>query len=144
MRYKVSTNFNLDEFVNPMLYHTFGERSIHYVQKPVIIAAQLLRIKFGLAEINTWYDGGNKTDSGVREFDSAVGAGRSYHKYGGAIDIRFKDASPEDVRKYILGNQNVFLNVGITTIEDGTPTWTHIDSRNTNMKNIYVVPFWRK
>lgn len=148
------SNFNIKEFVPRRVYEYFGNKSIWFLDEDLIQLTQFMRVYFGESmRINDWHYGGNfqyrgfrpdpfyykKQESGLYE-DIRKGK-YSQHRYGRAIDCNFKKMTPDEARKEILDNQEMWLDCGLTVIEDGafSPTWLHFDIRNTGMSEILVV-----
>lgn len=154
-RIKVSPNFYLDEFVGKYIYNKFGAGAIIFVTEARIKRAEALRAMYGPIIINNWATGGPLQDCGYRDPDSKTGAFYSQHKLNNADDYHFvkfnglpkleKTAAYDKVRKDIVENPEMFLRLGITTIEAGTWSWLHADGRNTTglvkAGEIYVVPY---
>ena len=64
MRYKITPNFYLDEFINPETYNRFKERSTRYIRQELVIAVQLFRDIVGKGvTVNDWYNGGGYLES---------------------------------------------------------------------------------
>ena len=139
MRIKLNKYFNLDEFVPPETYSKFKSDAIWFTTKAIIESAFHLRTKFGECTINDWYIGGDYKYSGYRPITCRVGADNSLHRCGKAADLKFKNATPEEVRNYIKSNAPIFLALGLTTIESNTDSWVHIDCRTTNANYILEV-----
>lgn len=138
----VSEHFVIQEFVPPQIYEQFKENSIWFINPKVIAIAEFVRSFFKKpVTINNWHTGGTYTESGFRMPNTLTGAKLSAHKRGCAIDIKMPGVNYNDVRKAILDNEKLFMDAGITTIEDGTQTWLHVDCRYTNLNKILVVPF---
>ena len=139
---KVSEHFVIQEFVPESIFEKYKENSIWFINPQVFNMAEFIRAYFNKPIIiNNWNQGGTYQESGYRLPDTTTGAKLSQHKRGAAIDIKFEGANYSEVRKEILANEDKFLASGITTIEDGTATWLHIDCRFTMMNKILVVPF---
>jgi len=138
----LTKNFIIQEFVTPEIYKRFGENSIWFVDKRIITIADYLResLKTPIT-INNWHIGGQRNESGLRAGNTTTGASWSQHKYGRAVDLHFKGLKPEEVRNYIRKNFAVLSVMGLTTIEKDTPTWVHIDCRNTGIKTLLEVPY---
>ena len=138
----LSDHFVIQEFVPPQVYNQFKDNSIWFINPQVIKIAEFIRQYFNKSvTINNWHKGGTYTESGFRMPDTTIGAKLSAHKRGSAIDIKMPGVDYEEVRKTILANQKIFMDAGITTIEDGTDTWLHVDCRFTKLNKILVVPF---
>ena len=139
---KVSKNFELGEFVDPGTWQIRGEKSLELLDNRLISLAQFFHDYFQVAiTINNWQSGGQYKDSGLRTWLSKTGATYSQHKYGRAADLKLTGLDPEAVRAEIRKNWDKFKAAGLTTIEKDTPTWVHIDVRNTGIDNLLEVPF---
>lgn len=138
---KVSENFFLEEFIPNDIYLDNKDNCLRLIDSRIITIAQYLRDKFGSLTINDWNIGGHYSESGFRRFDTNTGAQFSQHKYGRAIDCKFKDKTPKEVSEYILNNQSEFLDIGLTVLENvnKTTTWLHCDCRTTGLNKIIVV-----
>lgn len=134
---KVSKNFHIKEFVPKEIYNKWGANSIWFVDERLIRLVQFLRDEFGPITIN----GGSYNLSGFRPPDSKIGGKLSQHRFGRAVDLKFKDHTVQDVYKAILKNESHWMNKGLTTMENiaATPSWLHIDIRNTGMDKIKIV-----
>lgn len=141
-RIKVSFNFYLDEFIDPITYSQYGANSIWFIDQRIITIAQLLRDISGKpVTINNWLTGGYYKESGLRRPATNTGAYLSLHKFGKAIDPKVKDLVVPEVHHLIHAFWPRFKEAGLTTIEDLalTPSWTHMDCRQTNLKEILIV-----
>ena len=141
-RLKVSDNFFLDEFIDPITYRDFGAQSIWFIDKRIIMIAQTLReLANSPIIINNWLIGGGFKNSGFRRPSARIGAYLSQHKFGRAIDVKVKGKTPEEVLVVINQNWNTFKSLGLSTVEDisFTTTWNHLDIRQTNMEDLLIV-----
>ena len=132
-------HFQLHELVPQDVHEARGEAAWELLDPRILITADAIRDTFGPTTINDWRDGGLFKESGLRSFDSTTGAKLSQHRYGRAIDVKCKDATPQEVHAYILANPDKFPHV--TTLEDiaATPSWTHCDCRNNVGSAIRIV-----
>ncbi|CAM0062698.1 hypothetical protein VPHF86_0267 [Vibrio phage F86] len=130
--------FEIYELVTPQMYEAWGEKCWQLFDERVLITLDALREEFGSCVVNDWKWGGSFDDSGFRDvhFYSSVDAylkSRSQHKYGRAIDAKFKVPAHE-VRKFILENPTLFPHVKFIEtgpLKDGRAmSWVHIDVRN--------------
>jgi len=155
-RIKLSSNFSLDEFVAPEIYRRFQGNSVWFLNPALILIAQSLRDRFGPIVINNWCKGGKYdaetfinleesekqyfyTESGLRCHCSTTGAEFSQHKFGNAIDLKFKNVTPEQVRKHIIENYgSIYRSIGVSAIEAKTDSWLHIDCRNKNHDQLII------
>ncbi len=139
---KVSKDFSLGEFVPPSIYEHFVDKSIWFIDPKIVQMAQFIRDRFGKPiTINNYLTGGSYQYSAFRDSACTIGATNSQHRHGRAIDFRIQGMSPLEIRADIIKNFDLYRPSGLTTIEGGTPTWTHIDCRFTNMDSILIVPF---
>ncbi len=132
-------NFILQELVNPVIFHARGDAAWELLDPRAMGMLQKLRDKFGRCRVNDWHDGGGYRDSGLRSMNSGVGAVYSQHKFGRAFDCKFRDATPEEVFKYVLKNHAEFPYITVIENVEFTPTWFHFDTRNTQRADIWVV-----
>ncbi|MHA1382090.1 MAG: D-Ala-D-Ala carboxypeptidase family metallohydrolase [Candidatus Helarchaeota archaeon] len=140
MRIQLSHDFFLDEFVPESIYNEFQEKSLWFLDEKIINVAQFLRDHFGRPVIiNNWYHGGERQLSGFRPPDTEIGAKLSQHKFGRAIDIQIADIDPAEIRKTIKDNEHYFYQGGIRAVEMATPTWVHVDIRNS--KKLLWIPY---
>jgi hypothetical protein len=139
---KVSKDFALAEFVPPAIYEHFVDKSIWFIDPKIVQMAQFIRDRFGKpVTINNYLTGGNYQYSAFRDSGCTIGATNSQHRHGRAIDFRIQGMSPMEIRADIIMNFELYRASGLTTIEGGTPTWIHIDCRNTNMDSLLIVPY---
>jgi hypothetical protein len=132
---KLSANFVVEELVSKDIFQRWGEKSIWFIDPKIVAVAEFLRMHFKAAIIiNNWHTGGERQYSGFREPECKIGAKLSQHRFGRAIDFNVQGMKPADVRAEILTSQQLFLDIGVTTMESGdfTPTWTHLDCRKVN------------
>lgn len=138
---KVSTNFYLQEFIDPDTYKRFGNSSIWFIDRKIINLAQFIRERLGKpCTINNWSSGGKYQYSG---FDPPGGFRKatslSQHRFGRAMDLKVKGISPDEVREELITNFEIYERFGLGAIEDGAfaPTWCHIDVRES--KELLIV-----
>ena len=75
--------------------------------------------------INTWKFGGQFKWRGYRTNSCKIGAIKSPHKRGKALDFDVKGMSAEQVRQYIKSNEKLFPE--ISRMEKNV-NWVHIDT----------------
>lgn len=140
---EVSKNFVLQEFIYPKIFEDEGVKCIRYIDERIVKAAQIIRDYVGVpVTINNWHTGGNFTMSGLRPFNSKVGAKMSQHKFGRAIDVKVQAMNGEEMRDVIKKLFAIGSLKGlVTTIEDDTDTWLHLDCRWVeNPNELLIVP----
>lgn len=132
-------SFEVYELVDKETYQRLGEKSWWMLNEKAVKGLFELRKAIGKPiTVNNWYWGGNLENRGYRSIYSTTGGKFSQHRVGNAFDINVKGMTPIQVYDFILENYTKF---GITTIEhkDYTPTWSHIDFRPTNQKELLIV-----
>lgn len=133
---KVSNNFDLREFVSPILYEKYGDKSLWFIDQRIIQSAQDLRDNLGVSlTINNWHYGGDRYMSGLRTSEMKIYRQFSQHTFGRAVDIVSEKITADEMREHILTNQEKYPH--ITTLE-GNVSWLHMDCRNRDEKNIQV------
>jgi hypothetical protein len=142
-RFELTDHFYLDEFVPRKLVQVYGNNARWFVSDWQIIVAEFIREYFGgrPMTINNWYRGGRLHNRGTRTPNTTVGSLYSQHKLAMAIDFSIKELSSPEIYDRILADQKSFLLMGITTMEHiaFTPTWIHIDGRNTGLDELFIV-----
>lgn len=139
---KLSKDFSVVEFVPPAIHEQFADKSIWFIDPKIVQMAQFIRDRFGKPmTINNYFAGGIFQYSAFRDSACKIGAINSQHRHGRAIDFRIYGMTPVEIRADIIKNFELYRASGLTTIEGGTPTWTHIDCRYTNMDSLLIVPF---
>ena len=132
-------SFEVYELVDKETYQRLGEKSWWMLNEKAVKGLFELRKAIGKPiTVNNWFWGGSLENRGYRSIYSTTGGKFSQHRVGNAFDINVKGMTPIQVYDFILENYTKF---GITTIEhkDYTPTWSHIDFRPTNQKEILIV-----
>lgn len=132
-------HFELRELVDEAIYVERGDRAWELLQPGALITLDKLRDVFGPIVVNDWAKGGHHREAGLRLPMTSTGAKWSMHKFGGAFDPKFRNASPKEAFDYILAKPQEFPF--ITTLEDveKTITWLHFDVRNHSKLGIWVV-----
>lgn len=135
-RIQLSKNLFLDEYIPKELYLKAenAEELIKLINPKLIEADQKLRDVFGPVTINNWWGSGDRNYSGFRPINCKIGAKGSDHKFGNASDKIFKNATADQVRKYI---RKEFKNLGITKIEDDV-SWVHSSVAKTDVSYLKI------
>ena len=129
----VSKNFSLGEFIHPLIFEWYGEKSIWFIDHRIITMAQFFRDRYEKPiNINGKYAGQTFTESGLRRFNTSTGAQMSQHKFGRAIDMRWYGMDTDEVREDIKNNKGLLMEAGVRAVENNTQTWIHLDCRNIN------------
>ena len=102
-----------------------------FLDARVIDIAQAVRELFDEPiVINGRFLGNTYKNSGYRTPQCSEGAYYSQHKFGRAIDLKFKSMPDYDeVRKVIRANFYLLSAHGLTAMELGTDGWLHLDCR---------------
>ena len=151
-RIAVNRNFYLDEFVDPVTYFTEPDNGLSKIDPSLIDLVQLLRDLYGKPiSINGWWkhlpenmddpvaflqwceDNKVPVWSGLRTGLCKIGASKSAHKLGKAIDPK----GPEDeFFKIVKDNAQRFYDLGLRRLEDTSITkgWLHMDTEERNCK----------
>ena len=138
---QVSKNFKLKEFVSPGIYKGWGKKSIWQLDQRIIGLAQAVRELFDEPiTINGRFNGRKYTDSGYRSPRSRTGGKKSQHRAGRAIDLKFhKSNDYDEIRRIIIANYAELSKYGLTTMEDKTRNWLHLDIRwSLNPKDLMI------
>ncbi len=127
--------FSITELVSPDVYEARGDKAWSLLDDRALKTLDTIREKFGPTTVNSWSWNGPRKWSGLRTPDSPDYRKYSQHTYGRAFDCIFKDTTAEEVREYILANQEEFPHIG--GIELGT-SWLHFDTRNNEGDTIFT------
>lgn len=104
----------------------------------ILYIADRLRDDYGVLTINDWLWGGKNHCRGLRLPDCNVGAERSQHRFGRALDIIPRNISPDEIREDILNHKRCYMEK-ITAIEMNI-SWLHIDVRNNKGRILKFYP----
>jgi hypothetical protein len=128
---EVSKNFELREFIPEDMWKRLGESAIWLIDEKIIKVAQKIRDHFQAPiYINTWMYRGKGRRFQWRGFRPSAYTKCAYfsqHKLGKAIDFNVEGLTDKEVQEECIQYSN---SLGIRGIEEGTPTWTHVDVRN--------------
>ncbi len=136
-KYPITDHFDLREFIDPITWAEFGEKSKEKIDNRLFKIAELLRTLTGKPiTINNWFIGGVRHESGTRRQDTTTGAKHSAHKFDEltvckAIDCVVFGMQAEEVHKLVLEHEKEFYDLGVRQMEDiaFSPTWTHLSTR---------------
>ena len=101
----------------------------------ILMAADMLRDRYGSMICNDWAWGGPINYRGWRPFDYGEGAPLSQHKFGRALDLVPLEVSAEEIREDMSRNNTVKFWGYIKRVENDT-AWLHIDCANTGRDEI--------
>lgn len=139
---KVSEHFVIQEFVDKATFETEGENSVTFIDKNLINIAEFIRTDIGKpVTINDWHTGGQFKESGLRSANTSIGAKKSAHKLGKAIDVKVKDMGGKEWYDYVVKNAKKLYELGLRRIEDKSiaTTWCHMDTKEHGKKGIIQV-----
>lgn len=124
---KLTTNFQLEEFIHPEILERIGDRSADFLHPMLAPTVQVLRDRFGPITINDWLWGGKFKSSGLRLPKGDVGAILSSHRFGTASDLKFDAVEPITVQNYIIQHQDQFPHISRLENALVTKTWLHVE-----------------
>lgn len=136
-RIKVTKNFFQDEFLSP------GVTDISVMDIKIILVAQWIRDQLGRSvTINNYATGGQYKLSGFRPQNTTIGAKKSAHKEGKAIDIKVSGMTAKEVFEWCLQKADELYAMGIREIEDQrfTPSWVHLSTRGNHSRIKIIKP----
>ena len=126
---KKTTHFKIYELVDEITYKKYGQFAWQFLDTRLLFAIDELRKTFGSATINNWKWGGIYSNSGLRAFHYKKYSKFSQHRFGRAADLKFKNVTPQEVRRAIKKDRIYWKHI-ISCVENKTKTWVHIDVRN--------------
>lgn len=88
--------------------------------------------------VNDWKWEGRFTQSGFREANSGVGAPSSEHKQGNALDFKFRGITVSQAYHYLIRYQDRYPNITRVENIEHTPTWLHVDGKDTGKAELYI------
>ena len=131
-----SKHFKLAELVPLSVINSFHEDLLwNMFDEDILKSIDTIKEKFskGSISINTYMWNGDRTQSGIRTKNSKYYSEGSMHSVGKAVDMIFSKYTTDEVREYILANQDEFPF--IRRIEADV-SWLHIDTKDTGKKEI--------
>lgn len=138
MSLKLTKNLYLHEYIPQSILKKYGNKAIRLIDARVVNIDQKLRDRYGPIHVNME----GLQYRGYRPISYYIKKGRinshSQHKFGRASDKHFKNVSVDEVYYDILKNQEYWLGLGLTTMENisfthpnrSTSGWLHTDCRN--------------
>ena len=141
--YGITDHFQSHEFLPPEIFDKLGNQGMTMIAKEIPILAEFFRSRYGSSTINTYITNEKGfTQCGLRLSDSKVGAPKSSHKQGEAIDLHCAKDSLEiiaDIKK----NYALWFPLHLTEIEEGTKGWNHLSCRETRSNKLTIIPFYK-
>jgi hypothetical protein len=139
---KISKYFTIQEMVPKEIYLRFGRDSQWFIDPRLMTLLDFIREFIGVPmTVNNWNSGGTLSQRGYRIPDTPTGGRLSQHKFGRAADVSYKGKTVQEVYNLILANEKVFMDAGLTTLEniEFTKSWLHCDIRWTGLNKILIV-----
>lgn len=137
------SNFHLYEFVPQSAYNSLEDHGLSLLHPQLIDSTEKLREYLGVSMIiNNWYNGGTFQNRGWRHPDSKVGAKKSLHKKGMAIDFHSSDVAIKELFVLVWNAREwIVENTAFRILEsfDDTPGWVHIAIGDQSIKTIQVI-----
>jgi len=138
MLHYIPRYFELYELLPPDIYALYKHKGISLwnicFDARVLYTIDRLRARCGVAIANDWHWGGIHKERGLRAFYTLTGTALSQHKFGRAVDLKFRDVAAKEVRKEIIVDADHDDFKYITCVETGVD-WLHFDVRNWDKKN---------
>ena len=131
-----SKRFKIRELVPLQLYNLLHEDALWKLfDEGLIKSIDAIKEKFpnGSIIINNYAWSGDRTQSGIRTKDSRYYSEGSMHSVGKAVDMVFTKYTADEVREYILKNQDEFPYIRRL---EAKVAWVHIDTKATGVKEI--------
>jgi len=110
-------------------YPRSGEKLWSLFDPHLLCAADLLRRRYGRMVCNTWFWGGHHQFRGFRPEGCTVGAPRSMHRFGRALDLVPVETTAAAIRADIRRVPDDPLFQLIYRVEEDVG-WLHIDRAN--------------
>ena len=135
---KISSNFDIREFVPPEMWETFKHESVKFIDERIPdILERIRELSGGKAiTVNNWHRGGRFRYRGYRPESCTVEARKSMHWIGQAVDFDIAGFTAEQCRQLIRDNKKELMRMGLRRMETGVP-WCHIDLKETGLDYIY-------
>jgi hypothetical protein len=119
--------FKPQEFIPQSDWNQWGELAMRYINPKLPIIMDYLRDYFASSiTINTWHIGGGIDGRCMRRPGDPAYKLYSDHTSGNAVDFTVSGIEASMVQKLILADADNLISLGVTGMENGTPTWTHL------------------
>lgn len=135
--------FKIEELVSKAVLNKYGDHSWSFIDVRLLKTLDFLREQLDKSiTINNWKWGGHLSQRGLRENTCEIvkkktSLNRIYlsgHVQGIAADFDVKGMSAEEVRQWIIKNQD---SLPYSVRLEGKVSWVHLDMRETS-KKVYV------
>ena len=146
-------DFQSIEYIPKELYNLYGDKGMRYINPKIPLIMQAIRTFMGKPiTINNWFDGGDRNGSCLRLPSNKDYTQWSDHSMGNACDFIVSGMDSLEVQKIITKSAltGQLINLGLTSIEDGTQGWTHIGVSNldgwnlSKVNGVYLIPIPKK
>lgn len=127
--YIKSKYFKIEELVPEELYKRYGDKCWDFLDPRLLESIDVIKERFpkGVIIINDWLWNKNRNWSGIRTSDSPYYSPGSMHSWGKAVDMIFSKYDPEEVRRDIINNPDIYPYIKGLELDI---SWVHIDTRN--------------
>lgn len=136
-----SKYFLVEELVDEEVYSILGDNAIRLLDNRLIETIDKIREILGVPLIcNNWCWGGSRDQCGYRSVKCNIGAEKSFHKRGMAVDLISIKMSAKDMREKLDKNKHLLpYPIRIEKWDNnGEISWLHVDvSENTKGQKIY-------
>lgn len=126
-------HFKLYELVPENYYNKYGEKCWQLLDVRALMVIDAIRRTYGPMKCNTWINGGNRTQSGLRVQGQKYYKPRSQHSFGRAFDLISTSFTAEEIRSDLKDSGISKLGlpdwIDSITFEDNV-SWIHVDVRN--------------
>lgn len=136
--------FDLEELVCPHVFKKYGNTAWQFFDSRLLITIDKIRERIGKPVfINDWNEGGKLDERGFRciqcdTVNRAIAENKLYvspHMTGQAVDFDVQGLLAEEVRQWIIKNQNLWpypirLEAGVS--------WIHVDTRDAEQGKVYL------
>lgn len=122
--------FELYELVDRTTHDYFGEKAWWFLDQNTLTVLSWLRRRYGRAWVNNWFWGGKSQFRGFRPSSCFIGAARSQHRFGRALDLTFADYTAEEIRESIRATGENVGSIKLIGAIENSVNWLHFDTRN--------------
>lgn len=133
---KEAKYFTIEELVPPDIYNTLGSEAWDLFNPKLIDTIDFIRESLNRPiTANNYAWGGKHTLRGYRPKNCAIGAKRSAHKTGEAIDFDVQGMTADEVRAWLVNNKDRLPHpIRIEAVG----CWVHVDVRAKKGYKLYA------
>lgn len=135
-----SKYFEIQELVDEDVYNLLEDEAFKLIDDRLIETIDSIREILDVPLIcNNWHWGGNRKQCGFRSKQCNIGAERSFHKRGLAVDLISTQMSAKDMRDKLEKYQDTLpYPIRIEKWDcNGEISWLHVDLGDTKGNKIY-------